>query len=74
MVFLPFYMLVIGLLAVGLGWIFASIHVYLRDTAQFLSVILTFWFWLTPIFISDRVSPLNTGGCGSCSMPIRSPI
>jgi ABC-type polysaccharide/polyol phosphate export permease len=51
LVFLPLYVLVIGLLAVGLGWIVASLHVFLRDTAQFLSVILTFWFWTTPIFI-----------------------
>ncbi len=59
MILLPLYMLVIGLLAVGLGWIFAGIHVYLRDTAQFLSVILTFWFWLTPIFISEENFPVQ---------------
>jgi ABC-type polysaccharide/polyol phosphate export permease len=51
LVILPVYVLVIGLLAVGLGWIVASLHVFLRDTAQFLTVILTFWFWTTPIFI-----------------------
>lgn len=39
---LPVYMLVIGLFAVGLGWIVASVHVFLRDTAQLMSVILTF--------------------------------
>jgi ABC-type polysaccharide/polyol phosphate export permease len=55
---LPFYVLVIGLLSVGLGWIVASLHVFLRDTAQFLSVVLTFWFWTTPIFIqSDKFPP-----------------
>lgn len=54
---LPFYMLVIGLLAVGVGWIVASLHVFLRDTAQVISVVLTFWFWLTPIMISDRQFP-----------------
>jgi len=48
-------MFAIGLLAVGLGWIAASLHVFLRDTAQVLSVIFTFWFWFTPIFIeADR--------------------
>ena len=57
LVLLPFYMLVVGLLAVGLGWVVASLHVFLRDTAQFLSVILTFWFWVTPIFIADRDFP-----------------
>src|SRR5258708_5547043 len=54
---LPFYVLAIGLLAVGLGWIVASLHVFLRDTAQILSVILTLWFWITPIFITDQNFP-----------------
>ena len=31
---LPLYMLAIGLFAVGLGWIVASLHVFLRDTAR----------------------------------------
>ncbi|HTQ55884.1 MAG TPA: ABC transporter permease [Bryobacteraceae bacterium] len=54
---LPFYMLLVGLFAVGLGWILASLQVYLRDTAQVLTVILTFWFWLTPIFITEQQFP-----------------
>jgi ABC-type polysaccharide/polyol phosphate export permease len=57
LVVLPLYMLAIGLLAVGLGWIAASLHVFLRDTAQVLSVIFTFWFWLTPIFIEEAKFP-----------------
>ncbi|MBZ5607946.1 MAG: ABC transporter permease [Acidobacteriia bacterium] len=54
---LPVYMLLIGMLAVGVGWIVASLQVYLRDTAQVLSVLLTFWFWLTPIFINEAQIP-----------------
>ncbi len=57
LVFLPVYMFLIGLLAVGVGWIAASLQVYLRDTAQVLTVILTFWFWLTPIFITEDQFP-----------------
>jgi ABC-type polysaccharide/polyol phosphate export permease len=57
LVVLPVYILLTGLLAVGLGWIVASLHVFLRDTAQVLSVILTFWFWMTPIFISPKTYP-----------------
>ncbi len=52
MLTLPFYMLALGLLAVGLGWIVAGLQVYLRDTAQVLTLVLTFWFWMTPIFIT----------------------
>ncbi len=54
---LPVYMLLLGMFAVGIGWILASLQVYLRDTAQVLTVILTFWFWLTPIFITEQQFP-----------------
>jgi len=54
---LPVYMLALGLFAVGFGWIVASLHVFLRDTAQVLSVILTLWFWMTPIMIADSYFP-----------------
>jgi lipopolysaccharide transport system permease protein len=57
LVLLPVYMLLIGLFAVGLGWVVASLHVYLRDTAQMLSVLLTFWFWLTPIMFTEDQFP-----------------
>jgi ABC-type polysaccharide/polyol phosphate export permease len=57
LIFLPLYMLTIGLLAVGLGWIAASLHVFVRDTAQVLSVVFTFWFWFTPIFIEEGKFP-----------------
>jgi lipopolysaccharide transport system permease protein len=51
LVLLPIYILFIGLLAIGIGWIVASLHVFLRDTAQVVTVLLMFWFWLTPIFV-----------------------
>jgi ABC-type polysaccharide/polyol phosphate export permease len=54
---LPFYMLAVGLFAIGVGWIVSSLHVFLRDTAQVLSVVLTFWFWLTPVFIDEADFP-----------------
>ncbi len=57
MLALPVYMLLVGLFAVGVGWIVASLQVYLRDTAQVLSVILVFWFWVTPIFITEQQIP-----------------
>lgn len=57
MLSLPVYMLLIGLFAVGVGWIVASLQVYLRDTAQVLSVVLTFWFWITPIMIDEQLFP-----------------
>jgi ABC-type polysaccharide/polyol phosphate export permease len=57
MAFLPLYILLNGLFAVGLGWIISSLNVYLRDTAQVVQVVLTLWFWLTPIFITRELVP-----------------
>ncbi len=54
---LPVYMVLLGLFAVGLGWLVSGLNVYLRDTAQVVSVMLTLWFWLTPIFISEEWYP-----------------
>ena len=50
---LPLLVFLLGMLSLGLAWIAAGLHVYLRDTAQVLTVILTAWFWLTPIFIPE---------------------
>jgi len=55
LILLPIYMFTVGLLAVGVGWVVASLHVFQRDTAQVLSVILQFWFWLTPIFVTENL-------------------
>jgi ABC-type polysaccharide/polyol phosphate export permease len=54
---LPFYMFLLGLFAIGIGWIVSSLQVYLRDTVQVLTVVMTFWFWVTPIFISEEQIP-----------------
>lgn len=54
---LPLYMLLLGLLAIGVGWVVAALQVYLRDTAQFVSVILTAWFWMTPILVLESQVP-----------------
>ncbi|MBI4877957.1 MAG: ABC transporter permease [Acidobacteria bacterium] len=54
---LPLYMLFTGLFAVGIGWVVASLQVYLRDTAQVMIVVLTLWFWVTPIFITEEQYP-----------------
>lgn len=54
---LPLYMLFVGLLAIGVSWIVSSLHVYLRDTAQVLTVVMTLWFWITPIMITRQQIP-----------------
>jgi lipopolysaccharide transport system permease protein len=55
---LPLYMFFVGLLGVGVGWMVSSLHVYLRDTGQVLNVVMTLWFWITPIMITqDQIPP-----------------
>ncbi len=55
--FLPVYTALLGLFAIGVGWLAASLQVFLRDTAQIVVVLLTGWFWLTPIFIDESHFP-----------------
>jgi lipopolysaccharide transport system permease protein len=57
LILMPLFMLLLGLFAVGIGWIASSLQVYLRDTAQLLAVALTFWMWLTPIFVTEQQYP-----------------
>jgi len=54
---LPVYMVFVGLLGVGVGWVVSSLHVYLRDTGQVLSIVMTLWFWATPIMITEDLIP-----------------
>ncbi len=54
LLYLPLLVLPVALFTIGLAWIAAGFQVYLRDTVQVLTVILTFWFWITPVFISER--------------------
>ena len=50
----PVYLLALSLFALGLSWFVCSVQVFLRDTTQVLTVVLTFWFWFTPILFSEK--------------------
>jgi ABC-type polysaccharide/polyol phosphate export permease len=54
---LPIFVVLVGMLAVGIGWIAASLQVYLRDTAQVVAVVMTLWLWVTPIMIPEERIP-----------------
>jgi ABC-type polysaccharide/polyol phosphate export permease len=56
-VFALFYLLLLIVLSVGLGWLFAALQVFLRDTYQVVSVLMILWFWFTPIFYSVEMVP-----------------
>jgi lipopolysaccharide transport system permease protein len=50
------YMPILVMLAQGLGWIVAGLHVFLRDTIQALQILMFLWFWFTPIlYPAERV-------------------
>lgn len=55
--FLPLYLLLLVVLSLGLGWLFAALQVFLRDTYQIVSVMMVLWFWFTPIFYSVEMVP-----------------
>jgi lipopolysaccharide transport system permease protein len=59
LVLLPVYLLLLALFTIGISWLVASLYVYLRDVAQALSIVLTFWFWFTPIFFPADKLPEN---------------
>lgn len=44
-------------IAVGIGWAVAALHVFFRDTAQALAVLLPIWFYLTPILYPQHLVP-----------------
>ena len=50
---LPLYSSLLALFSLGVAWFVAGLQAYLRDTAQILSVVLTAWFWATPVFLPE---------------------
>ena len=53
----PVYFLLLMLFTLGMSWLISSLNVFVRDASQVLSVILTFWFWFTPIFYTANRFP-----------------
>ena len=45
------------LATLGLGWLMASLGVFIRDMAQFNQLLLTAWLYLTPIFYPEEIVP-----------------
>lgn len=51
------YLFFMSFFAVGVGWIFSSINVYLRDVQQIVGVMMRGWFFFTPVFYSPHIIP-----------------
>lgn len=54
---LPLYLACVIFLALGLAWIVSSVNVFLRDAGQVLAVVLSIWFFLTPIIYPMELVP-----------------
>jgi lipopolysaccharide transport system permease protein len=54
---IPVYLFFLMIFTLGISWFVASLNVFVRDVSQILTVILTFWFWSTPIFYSKAQFP-----------------
>ncbi|WP_413651827.1 ABC transporter permease [Pantoea sp. B65] len=45
------------LFTIGLGIILGVMNVFVRDVGQFVSIVIQFWFWLTPIVYVGKILP-----------------
>ena len=54
---LPLLLLPQFLVTVGLGWLVASLGVFIRDTPQFTQLLLMMWMYLTPIIYPENYIP-----------------
>ncbi len=57
LLFVPVILALQLLFAMGLNWAAASLAVYLPDLRQFITLLLTMWMFLTPIFYPEDVVP-----------------
>jgi lipopolysaccharide transport system permease protein len=54
---LPLVWAVQILFALGLGVLLGVLNVFFRDVGQLFTIVIQFWFWLTPIVYSVRILP-----------------
>lgn len=54
---LPYYMFIVSLLLLGIGWLTSSIRVFVKDVGNAIAVLTQFGFWFTPIFWSISLVP-----------------
>lgn len=54
---LPYYIMMMFFLVLGMGWLLSSLRVFTKDIAQIVSIVLQLGFWVTPIFWSIKAVP-----------------
>ncbi len=53
---LPLLLLVV-MLAIGIGMLLGVLNVFFRDVGQLFSIVIQFWFWLTPVVYAPEILP-----------------
>lgn len=67
------FMVIFGLFSVGLAMVFSIINVYFRDLSYLLTIVLQFWFYLTPILYPVELVKTQSdklGGLGGTSLTL----
>lgn len=57
LLWMPLLMFVTAAFSLGLGLLMGVLNVFVRDVAQFMTVVLQLWFWLTPVVYTSSVIP-----------------
>jgi lipopolysaccharide transport system permease protein/teichoic acid transport system permease protein len=52
-----YYLFAVSVFALGLSWLFSALNVFYRDVGQILSVVISMWFWVTPIVWAMDIVP-----------------
>jgi len=52
-----YYVLCATMLALGFSWLVAALHVFIRDVAPMVGIVLQLGFWVTPIFWDIKMMP-----------------
>jgi len=55
--FLPFIFCIQQIFAYSLGFLLATLTVFIRDTREFVGIIMQIWFWFTPIVYVRTILP-----------------
>ena len=57
LIWMPVMFIVTLMNAVGIGLFFGVLNIFIRDIGQIMTIVLQFWFWLTPIVYSIDMLP-----------------
>lgn len=57
LLWIPLLVVLQGLFTYGLGLFLATLHVFVRDTAQVIGILITVWMFITPLFWAPELLP-----------------